>query len=160
MATSLTLLSNHSALPDDGNKEFVTMRVGGQLFGIDVMHVHDVLRGLTLTPVPLAPAAIAGSLNLRGRIVTALDMRLYLGLPPRETPLSDKTKIISVVVEQKDEYFTLIVDSVGEVIALDCTQMEKTPATLVDRWRDITAGIYPMQGELLVILDVAKLLSF
>ncbi len=140
------------------DKEFVTMRVAGQLFGISVMEVQDVLRGLKVAHVPLAPQEIVGSLNLRGRIVTAIDMRICLGLAQGD-PVP-KHMIMSVVVEHKNECFSLIVDSVGEVVSLPFDQLEKNPANLSGRWKEVASGIYKLQDDLLIILDIQKLLKF
>lgn len=138
--------------------EFVTMHVAGQLFGISVLAVQDVLRGLKVTRIPLASREIAGSLNLRGRIVTAIDVRQCLNLPRPES--QDMKSVMSVVVEHKNEFFSLIVDTVGEVINLPRSQMEKSPSNLSGRWKDVASGVYKLEGELLIILDVQKLLKF
>jgi len=159
MAQELQIMSGHTpftAVAED--KEFVTMRVAEQLFGISVMAVQDVLRGLKVTRVPLAPKQITGSLNLRGRVVTAINLRECLELPA--APEGEKSKIMSVVVEYKGEFFSLIVDSVGEVINLSASQMERSPANLSSRWKEVSAGVYKLQDELLIILDVHKLLRF
>ncbi|MBN66432.1 MAG: chemotaxis protein CheW, partial [Rickettsiales bacterium] len=84
-------------------QEFVTMRVGGQLFGISVLSVQDVLRKQRIAKIPLAPAVIAGSLNLRGRIVTVINMRRRLSLPPAE----DDSSMMNVVVDYNNELFSL-----------------------------------------------------
>ncbi len=140
--------------------EFVTMRVAGQLFGIDVMSVQDVLRGLKVTRIPLAPKQVAGSLNLRGRIVTAINVRECLDLGSYTGTPIPKERIMSVVVEHRNEFFSLIVDAIGEVINLPLAQIEKSPANLSGRWRDVASGVYKMEGELLVLIDIDKLLKF
>lgn len=145
---------------DSREAEFVTMRVAGQLFGIEVLSVQDVLRGLKITRIPLAPRQVAGALNLRGRIVTAIDVRQCLGLDPYTTLAVARERVMSVVVEHRSEYFSLIVDSIGEVVSLPLAQIEKSPANLSGRWKEMASGIYKMENELLVILDVNKLLSF
>src|ERR1700731_467442 len=95
-------------------QEFVTVTVAGQLFGIPVLQVQDVLGPQRITRVPLAPPEVAGSLNLRGRIVTAIDIRIRLGLPE----LTDGKPGMSVVVDHGGELYSLMVDSVGEVLSL------------------------------------------
>ena len=136
--------------------EYVTMRVSGQLFGIAVQAVQDVLRSQKITRIPQAPKEIAGSLNLRGRIVTAIYLRARLGL----TPLEPGTKTMSVVVEHKGEFFSLIVDSVGDVLSLEREHFESNPTNLNPKWRDVSAGLYRLKGELLVIIDIQNLLKF
>lgn len=138
-----------------GNKEFLTMSVSGQSFGIPVLQVQDVLGEQKITRVPLAPREVAGSLNLRGRIVTAIDLRHRLHMD--EMPPDAKT--MYVVVEHKGELYSLIVDSVGEVLALPDDDFEKTPATLDLSWREVSLGIYRLKGQLLVILDVPAMLE-
>jgi len=149
-----------AALPADANlggtREFITMYVDKQLFGIPVLQVQDVLGPQKITAVPLAPKEVAGSLNLRGRIVTAIDVRICLNLPPR----GEGEKNMSVVADHGGEFYSLIVDQVGEVMALPAADYEKTPATLDPRWREVSDGVYRLKDQLLIVLDVNKLLSF
>ena len=136
--------------------EFVTMTIADQLFGIPVLQVRDVLGPQRITRVPLAPAEVAGSLNLRGRIVTAIDVRRRLSLPARPAGMRE----MSVVVDHGGELYSLIVDSVGEVLSLSGATFEPNPATLDAHWRDVATGIYRLDGALLVVLDVTRLLTF
>lgn len=159
MSTALKL-SEKAGMADMGEAEFVTMRVAGQLFGIGVLSVQDVLRGLKITRIPLAPKEVAGSLNLRGRIVTAIDVRECLEIEPSDGPAIPRERVMSVVVEHRNEFFSLIVDSIGEVVNLPLSQIEKSPANLAGRWKEVASGVYKLQDELLVILDVSKLLKF
>ena len=105
--------------------------------------------------VPLAAAEIAGSLNLRGRVVTAINLRHRLQIPA----LTEGMKTMYIVVTHKDELYSLIVDSVGEVLSLPDKDFEKTPTTLDPSWRDLSLGIYRQKNKLLVILDVPKMLE-
>lgn len=139
----------------EGPLDFVSMTVAGQLFGIPVLTVQDVLGEQRITHVSLAPADIAGTLNLRGRIVTAIDMRRRLGLPARE---SGKPRM-NVVVERDGELYSLIVDSVGEVLSLPPEQFERNPSTLDPVWREMSTGVYRLESELMVVLDVIKMLD-
>jgi len=136
--------------------DFVTMTIDQQLFGIPVLQVQDVLGPQRITRIPLAPPEVAGSLNLRGRIVTAIDVRLRLGLPPR--PRSDND--MSIVVDLRGELYSLMVDSVGEVLSVSSKSFERNPATLDPIWRDLSAGICRLNNQLMVVLDVARLLDF
>ena len=137
-------------------EEFVTFMIADQLFGIPVLKVQDILSTHRITRIPLAPAEIAGSLNLRGRIVTAIDVRLRLGLPPRE---SEKIAM-SIVVEHNSDLYSLLVDSVGEVLALSPDEFERNPPTLDSRLRGYSTGIYRLNEKLLVVLDVMRLLDY
>jgi purine-binding chemotaxis protein CheW len=137
------------------DNDFVTVVIAGQLFGIPVLQVRDVLGPQRITRVPLAPPEIAGSLNLRGRIVTAIDLRIRLGLPEA----GDATGRMSVVVDHGGELYSLMVDSVGEVLSLSEASFERNPATLDLRWREIAAGIYRLDGKLLIVVDVGRLLE-
>lgn len=136
--------------------DFVTMTVADQLFGIPVLTVQDVLGPQRITRIPLAPAEVAGALNLRGRIVTAIDVRRRLGLAKRDAG----TPGMNVVVDHKGELYALMVDNVGEVLSLSSESYERNPATLDPRWREVSAGIYRLKGKLLVVLEVARLLDF
>ncbi|MBL8697226.1 MAG: chemotaxis protein CheW [Alphaproteobacteria bacterium] len=140
---------------DSGSRDFVTMMVADQLFGIPVLSVQDVLGPQRITRIPLAPGEVAGALNLRGRIVTAIDVRRRLGLPAREAGKSG----MSIVVDQVGELYSLIVDTVGEVLSLPADAFERNPATLDPQWREVSAGIYRLEGKLMVVLDVARLLD-
>lgn len=134
---------------------FVTMRIDQQLFGVSVRHVRDVLRGQKITPIPLAPPEIAGSLNLRGRIVTVIDVRKRLRLSTR--PPHDHSMF--VVVEHKNDLYSLMVDSVGEVLTVPAGSVEKAPSHLSGAWKEVASGIHKLDGELLVIMDVHTLLT-
>jgi purine-binding chemotaxis protein CheW len=140
----------------DEQRQYVSIVIDGQSFGIPVLIVHDVLGPQRITRIPLAPPEVAGSLNLRGRIVTAIDVRLCLGLDRRPPGMSG----MSVVVEHGNEFYSLIVDSVGEVLTLSSATMERNPATLDPRWREISSGIYRLDDQLLVVLDADRLLDF
>lgn len=135
--------------------EYLTITIGDQMFGIPVLQVEDVLGEQNVTNIPLAPPEVAGSLNLRGRIVTAINVRRRLGLPDYE----NKNKAMSVVVEHENELYSLIIDEVGDVLALTDETYENNPATLNPTWREISAGIYRLEDKLLIIIDVPKLLS-
>lgn len=137
--------------------EFLTIRIGGQLFGIPVLQVQDVLRQQKVTPIPLAPPEVSGALNLRGRIVTAINVRKRLGLD--KTDGDHKKEEMSVVVEHGNELYSLIIDEVGDVLALTDENYESSLPTLDPVWKEITSGIYRLEDRLLLIMDVAKLLD-
>lgn len=134
--------------------EFVTLRLAGQLLGIPVLTVHDVLKPHKITRTPLAPKWVAGVLNLRGRIVTAIDLRCRLGLPPLDSGMRAG---MSIVINYQGEPYSLLIDSVCEVLALDDDAYERNPVTLDRCWRHIAAGIYRLEKELMVVLDVERL---
>jgi len=141
---------------ESDNLDYVTMTIAKQLFGIPVLQVQDVLGPQRITRIPLAPPEVAGSLNLRGRIVTAIDVRLRLGLPPR--PSGEAS--MSIVVDHEGELYSLMVDSVGEVLTLSSGEFERNPATLDARWREVSLGIYRLDRSLMVVMDVSRLLDF
>ena len=134
---------------------FVTMTVAGQPFGVPVLTVQDVLAASKITHVPLAPPEVAGSLNLRGRIVTAIDMRVRLGLTPRDADCAGT----SIVVDHEGELYSLIVDEVGDVLSLPTEKFERNSVTLDPVWRDVSAGLFQLKEGLLVVLGVARLLD-
>lgn len=151
--------SNNSAYEIDLTVEtvdFVTLTIGTQLFGVPVSVIHDVFSPQSITPVPLSGQEIAGVLNLRGRIVTAVDARVALGLAPRDP----QTNSMAIGIEKNGESYGLIIDSVGEVLTLSPEQYESNPSTLDQKWRDISAGVYRLDGTLLVVFDVNKLINF
>lgn len=140
-----------------GNEDhsFVTMRVDGMLFGIPVLAVHDVLGPRQVTRIPLAPRDVAGALNLRGRIVTVIDVRVRVGLEPSSTP----EKCMSVVVDRGGELYSLRVDQVGDVMNLSEDRFERNPPTMDPQWREMAVGVYRLENELLVVLNVDRVLD-
>ncbi len=135
--------------------EYVTVHIGGQLFGLPISRVQDVFMPDRLTRVPLAPAEIAGVLNLRGRIVTAIDMRTRMGFPARE----GQAARMAVGIEFKGESYGLVIDQVGEVLKLATANRESNPVNLDPRWRAMSAGVHRLDGQLMVILDVDRVLD-
>lgn len=143
-----------AASPEDD--VFLTLSVAGQACAVPVLAVRDVLGSHAITRIPLAPGEVAGSLNLRGRIVTALDLRLRLGLPPRE---ADAPPPMSAVVEQAGELYALLVDEVGEVAPLPARGFTANPPTLDPMWRDVSRGVHRQERHLVIVLDVARVLA-
>ncbi|HVT56333.1 MAG TPA: chemotaxis protein CheW [Xanthobacteraceae bacterium] len=138
-----------------GEIEFVTVHIGEQLFGLPIDRVHDVFAAERLTRVPMARGEIAGILNLRGRIVTAIDMRRCLDLPPKE----DITNQMAVGIEFGGESYGLLIDEVGEVMKLPAAQQETVPVNLDARWRRVGAGVYRLEQDLMIILDIDSVLE-
>lgn len=138
-----------------GMTQYVTVVIGGQLFGLPINQVHDVFTPESVTKVPLSQPEVAGVLNLRGRIVTAIAMRRRLSLPPLE---GDQT-MMAVGIEYKGESYGLVIDTVGEVLNLPESSREPNPTNLDQRWAEISAGVHRLDGQLMVILDVARLLG-
>jgi purine-binding chemotaxis protein CheW len=136
---------------------YLTLTVAGQLCGMPVLAVRDVLGDHTLARIPLAPPEIAGSLNLRGRIVTAIDLRQRLGLPPRSAEAG--TKRMSVVVERDGELYSLLADSVGEVVPMPAADRAANPPTLDPVWRAVGLGVHRLDEQLVVLLDVERVLA-
>ena len=151
-----TTRSKNANGASEGTEEFVTFTIAGQLFGIPVLQIQDVLSSYQITPVPLAPPEITGSLNLRGRVVTAMDLRLRLGLSAR----AKEAESMSIVAENEGELYSLMVDSVGEVLALSQSEYERNPPTLDAKFRTFSDGIYRLDKQLLVVLDVNRLLDY
>lgn len=139
----------------DTEQQYVTLTVAGQLCGIPVLGVRDVLADQTIARIPLAPGEVAGSLNLRGRIVTAIDLRRRLDLPPAEPG----SRRMSVVTELAGELYALLVDQVAEVMSLPASAFEPCPPTLPAVWAEHSRGVFRLEGRLLVVLDVARLLD-
>lgn len=137
-------------------KQFVSMEVAGQMFGIPVLTVQDVLRPLPITKAPLAPPQIMGSINLRGRIVTVISMRRRLGL----TDLPQSSKCMHVVVTHKGELYSFVVDTVGDVLSLPLADFEQTPPNLGSAWQQVSLGVYRLKERLMVVLDIENLLKF
>jgi purine-binding chemotaxis protein CheW len=136
-------------------KEYVTATVGGQLFGLPILRVQDVFLPERLTRVPLAPPEVAGVLNLRGRIVTLIDMRRSLGLEE----FAAKGQRMAIGVERAGESYGLLIDSVGEVLKLDDAAREPNPINLDPRLTRVSLGIHRLEGQLLMVVDVDRVLE-
>jgi purine-binding chemotaxis protein CheW len=135
-------------------QELVTFRLADQWLGIPVMLVQEVLIAMRIAKVPMAPQAIAGFLNLRGQIVTAVDLRLTLDLPPRVPD----AEVMNVVVQHEGELFAFMVDEVGDVVSVEDDAIEPTPATLDARWRSACSGIVRRERRLLLVMNVQDVL--
>ncbi|RVU38331.1 hypothetical protein EOI86_03305 [Hwanghaeella grinnelliae] len=135
-------------------EQLVTMMVDNQLFGIPILKVQDIVEPSQITPVPCAPSAIAGVLNLRGRIVTVIDLRELLGAKEE-----DARRQMSVTIEHKGDLYTLLVDSIGDVRSLPKRDFDKPPATLDENMRRLCSGVFRLEDNLLVVLDVSRILD-
>lgn len=136
-------------------RSYVTVDIGDQTFGIAISRVREVFAPERVTRVPLAAPEIAGVLNLRGRIVTAIDMRLLLGMPAAPAD----AKPMAIGVDHRSEAFALLVDRPGEVMDLNDALREPAPATLDARWSRLADGVHRLQDRLLLILDVDRALA-
>jgi len=134
---------------------FVTFTVAGQLFGVPVIRVQDILTPDVIAPVPGSPKEVRGLINLRGRIVTVIDMRTHLSLPKAEAGPCG----MCVTVESRGDFYTLFVDSVGDVVTLPKSLREGNPATLDAVWRDVADAVYRTDRGLMVALHVDRLLA-
>ncbi len=136
-------------------EEFVTVMIAGQLFGLPISRVQDVFMLKDMTEVPLAIPEIAGVLNLRGRIITAIDMRERLGLPPRE----EGEPAMAVGIEMDRESFGLVIDRIGDVLHLPINDFDANPVNLDPRWKNVAQSIFMLDDQLLVLLDVDRVLE-
>lgn len=135
--------------------QFCTFYVGDLFLGINVQQVQEVIRYQEMTRVPLAPIAIQGLINLRGQIVTAIDMRCWLGLPSREA--ADLP--MNVIVRDGNSAVSLLVDRIGDVIEVDDELFEQPPSTVKPTVRGLINGTYKLSGKLLMVLDAAHALA-
>ncbi len=134
---------------------YCTFFLGRQCYGIPVSDVQEVLSGQPLTQVPLAPAAVAGLMNLRGQIVTAVDLRRVMHVQEARPD----HEAMNVVVKHADAEVSLQVDSIGDVLSVDEAALERPPETLQGVTRNFINSIYPMEERLLLILDVSRMLE-
>lgn len=134
------------------SKQFCTFFINGLFFGIEVLKVQEVIRYQEMTSVPLAPATIRGLINLRGQIVTAIDLRRRLELPAR----SDDQLPMNVVVRTDDGAVSLLVDEIGDVVEIQDDVRERPPETLRGVARELVTGVYKLKERLLLILDTEK----
>src|SRR3954453_2984578 len=151
----MKIMSSVTHTAEDTTTEYVTAYIGGQLFGLPISRVQDVFILERLTRVPLASPDVAGVLNLRGRIVTMIDMRSGLGLPKRD----GERPPMAIGVDLRGESYGLLIDSVGEVLKLADDSREVNPVNLDPRLTRMAAGIHRLDGQLMVVLDVDRVLE-
>ncbi len=142
---------SHSSGP---STEYVTAMIGGQLFGLPIARVQDVFMPERLTSVPLSSPEIAGILNLRGRIITIVDMRLRLGVPQPE----NAGQPMAVGIEHRGESYGLLIDDVGEVMTLPDSLRENNPVNLDARLAEVSSGVFRLASQLLVVLNIDRVL--
>ncbi|HEX4923858.1 MAG TPA: chemotaxis protein CheW [Bdellovibrionales bacterium] len=135
--------------------EFMSFYVGDQLLGIPVLQVQEILPPQPFTRVPLTPATVKGLLNLRGQIVTGIDLRERLGLPPRDS----SEPFMNVIVSEGGELFSLLADRVGDVITVAKNTYAPPPPTLASRWKDVCSGVHRLKSQLLIVVEVGSLLN-
>lgn len=134
------------------SQQFCTFLLGGNLFGVPVPDVQEVIRFQQITPVPLAPAVVAGMLNLRGQIVMAIDLRKRLGLEST----ADTELPVNVVVRTAEGVTSLLADEIREVVEASDADFEPPPETLEGGVRGMVVGVHKLQGKLLHVLDIEK----
>jgi purine-binding chemotaxis protein CheW len=139
-----------------GAKQLCTFYVGKGYFGIPVEKVQEVVRPQPITPVPLAPRVVRGLINLRGQILTAIDLRYRLGLGEP----GDATKLMNVVVRTDDSPVSFLVDEIGEVLDVDEDSFEAPPETLQGDMRELIGGAYKLKGRLLLALSTERTVNF
>ena len=138
-------------------RQFCTFYVESLCFGIGVREVQEVIRYQEMTRVPLAAGVVRGLINLRGQIVTAIDLRRRLGLPDR--PDASEVLPMNLVVRTDDGVVSLLVDEIGEVVEVDEDSFERPPPTLEGVARELVRGVYKREGSLLLVLDTARAVS-
>ncbi|MEM0926897.1 MAG: chemotaxis protein CheW [Planctomycetota bacterium] len=134
-------------------KSFCTFRVDDLLFGVEVRQVQEVIRSHPTTSVPLAPPLVNGLMNLRGQIVSALDLRHALGLPHEED-----AKLMNVVIRSAEGPISLLVDEIGDVVEVEETRYEPVPETLQSEQRELLRGAFKLDDQLLLILDTDRVI--
>ena len=134
------------------SRQYATFEVAGQLFGVEVAEVQEVLSFSEYTAVPLAPPAVGGLFNLRGQVIAAVDLRVQLGLARQAL----EGPVMNVILRGDGEPVSLVVDRIGEVVDLDDDTFEPPPVTLSGPTRDLVVGTYKMAGRLMLALDVRQ----
>ncbi|WP_067473380.1 chemotaxis protein CheW [Actinomadura hibisca] len=134
------------------SRQYATFEVADQLFGVDVSQVQEVLRFSEYTRVPLAPTSIGGLFNLRGQVIAAVDLRVQLGLPGRDLGESAMNVIVSV----DEEWVSLLVDRIGEVIELGDDAFEPPPDTMGSAYRNLIIGTFKLENRLMLALDARR----
>lgn len=142
---------------NEDNKQYVTFKISGQLFGIYVLSVNEILSPHKISDIPLSSKEILGSLNLRGRILTTIDIREVLNIPIPEG--DDLTKKMSLVIEASKESYNMVVDEIGDVVSINNSDISPLPENLNPKWLKVSNGVRMLEDSLLVILDVGKIIA-
>jgi len=137
-------------------RQFCTFTLGDQYFGLDVLKVQEIIRVQEMTPVPLAHPVVRGLINLRGQIVTAIDLRRRLDMPDRPSGQLP----VNVVVQTDDGAVSLLVDEIGDVMEVSDALFERPPDTLDQKTRAMIRGAYKLPNRLLLALDIEEILNF
>jgi purine-binding chemotaxis protein CheW len=143
------------SVPAQTSGQFSTFFVDNLFFGVDVLHVQEVLCFQPMTAVPQAPAVIEGLINLRGQILTAIDMRRRLQLPPR--PVQQPP--MNIVIRSSDGAVSLLVDEIGDVLHMDSSNYERPPENLDLAARELIRGVYKLKDQLLLVLDEERIVN-
>ncbi|MGA6983998.1 MAG: chemotaxis protein CheW [Candidatus Sulfotelmatobacter sp.] len=136
----------------DHSSQFCTFYLDKLLFGVELKTVQEVIRSLEVTQVPLAPKVVSGLINLRGQIVTAVDLRRQLELDPRPADMP----AMNVVVRSDDGAVSLLVDEIGDVVEVDDSTLERPPETLRGAVRTMITGVHKLNNRLMLVLDTQK----
>ncbi len=136
--------------------QYCTFYVNSHLFGIEVLEVQEVIRGLKATDVPLAPSVIGGLINLRGQIVTVIDLRQRLQLPDLEETIADP---MNVVIHTGGEITSLLVHDIGDVIDVEADQYEAVPCDLGSAASELITGAYKLDSRLMLVLDIDRIVN-
>jgi purine-binding chemotaxis protein CheW len=153
--SNLTAQSTKSKEVTDLVLQWVTFKLQEETYGINVMQVQEVLRYTDIAPVPGAPDYVMGIINLRGNVVTVIDTRARFGLPPSE--VTDNSRI--VIIESERQVIGIMVDSVAEVVYLKQSEIDTAPNVGTDESAKFIQGVSNRDGELLILVDLNKLLS-
>jgi purine-binding chemotaxis protein CheW len=138
----------------DGDIEYVTFHLGEQLFGLPIQSVHEVFSANQITRVPLAPRAVRGLLNLRGRVVTAICLRTLMRIAGGQS--SDS---MAIGIENSGEQFALLIDRIGDVMRLPAGGLEPNPIHLDPNWQSLSRGVHRLEGRILVVLEAENLFA-
>lgn len=129
-------------------------KIGNGLYAISVLDVQEVIKPQLVTPVPLAPNYINGLINLRGQIVTSISLRTLFGLPE-----SHREEFMNIIVRSGESLYALVVDEILDVIDVEEKSFEKTPDTLDEKIKNFINGVYKLDSNLLILLDLQKILN-
>ncbi len=134
--------------------QFSTFKIGGKLYGIDVIRVQEVVRSMPMTRIPLAAEYVKGLINLRGQVATAIGLREFFGFPEPTT-----ADAMNMVCKHDGSLVSLLVDEIGDVLEVASTDFEATPQTIPDSIKKFMTGVYKLPDAILSIIDIDKLMS-
>lgn len=152
-------MTQHEHTRGDSTMQFLKVYLGKHAFGIDILTIEDVIKRMPKTPIPLAQPCILGLLNLRGHVVTEIDVAQVLDVEPVHKGGEAESAEYALIINHHNERYSMVFDKVGEVAFAQKSQIEPLPETIDGDWHQFATGVYRMEEGLIVLLDLHSMMD-